>query len=87
MLRAVRTTRTVLGKARAASRSITGKLCFVKRRIDGVFMPYVLSSPENADGFLVTGSMDWKGRTQECQFARAFQFAGPLPCLTKDRGF
>jgi len=51
----------------------------VKQRIDGVFMVCVLSSPENAGGFFVTGSMDWKGRTQECSSRAIFQFAGPLP--------
>ena len=51
-------------------------------------MVYVLSSPENAGGFFVTGSMDWKGRTQECSSRPAVQFAGPLPSpVTKERGF
>jgi hypothetical protein len=36
-------------------------------------MVHVLSSPENAGGFFLTGSMDWKGRTQECSSRRARQ--------------
>ncbi len=30
-----------------------------------------------AGGFFTTGSMDWKGRTQECSSREIFQFAGP----------
>ena len=45
--------------------------------IDGVFMGCVLSSPENAVGFFVTGSMDWEGRTQECSSRPAVPFVGP----------
>ena len=49
----------------------------MKRRIDGVFMVHVLSSPENADGFIVAGSMDWEGRTQECGSQRDFPICWP----------
>ena len=51
MLRAGRTMRPVLGRARAAPGSISGRRCFQEQRIDGVFMVHVLSSPENAGGF------------------------------------
>jgi len=61
--------RKVPGKARAAKEGSFGRSCLLWRRIDGVPSACVLKALRAVVVFLVKGSMNWAGRTEECSAA------------------